>query len=278
MPAGTPEKLHYEIFPISGTVDERGVILWVRETYFKSSTSTPRGTTLTDFMSAEDIPKGDAIDCGYGSYIYTEALPKSGSCLRFVFLAPKTPAEALVPVRTPYEVTEPIFWPDWLRSLYAVKGEVSLEHQKGSIAASPSDVNVSGERYFDRYILIKGGNFNTITEIAEYFSPVPFTTFSATEPRPTPIYYNYLGMRNQLDCLHNDVTVPELSVSLERIDAFGMVNSETVRWELGSFFPKTNMTGWQSHIRSADILERDGGFYAKIKTVFPPPTYKPIEI
>lgn len=278
MPAGTPEKLHYEIFPVTGTVNERGIILWVRETYFKESTSTPRGTTLADFMSAEEIPKGDSIDQGFGSYIYTEALPKSGSCLRFIFLKNKSEEEILTPLREPYELSEVIYWPDWLRSLYAVSAEVSLESQKETVAGTPSNVAVTGERYFDRYILIKGGQFNTITQIEEYFSPTPLTSFDATEPRPTPIYYNYLGMRNQLDCLHDDVTIPELSVSLERVDSFGMVNSETVRWELGSFFPKTNMTGWETHIRSVDTLERDGGFFYKVKTVLPPPTYKPIEI
>lgn len=290
MAAGTPEKLHYEIFPITGTVDERGVILWVRETFFTATTSTPRGTTLANFMSTENIPKGDAITCGYGSFVYTEQLPKSGSCLRFIFLKDKTEAEILTPLRDPYEITENILWPDWLRSLYAVKGEVSTENRRGaesqigSIAGTGSNVQVTSasssteEAFFDRYILIKGGNFNTITEIAEYFSPTPFPDFGATEPRPTPIYYNHKGMRNELNALHGEVTIPELMVSFERVEEFGMLNSAPVRWELGSIFPKTNMTGWESHIRSADILERDGGFYARVKTVHPPPTYKALEI
>ena len=80
------EKVFYSVFPIEGTVNDRGLILHVRESFFTASTTLVAGTTLENFMLSENPPKGDAITQGYGSYIYREQMSKEGNNLRFLFL------------------------------------------------------------------------------------------------------------------------------------------------------------------------------------------------
>lgn len=266
----TSSRVHYTIFPIVGTVNERGVILYVEDVHFKSSTVLTSGTTLANFMTAEAVPKGDAITQGFGTYLYREQLPKEGNKLRFIFLAPKTAAQQVQVVKPAFKINQVTDWPDWLFSLYMLDAVVDLEQQAGTIAANPSSVAVTGQRFLDRYILFRGGNFNTVHEIEEFFSPSPVASFSAEEPRADLVFYNYFGANNQLNCVHPDVTIPEPYISATQVEKFGTENAQKVDWEQGSFFPATNHTGWIPHYRILTVREQDGGFYYRRHKVLPP--------
>lgn len=273
------EKVHYSVFPITGSVNERGVILYVEEKHFTASTVLTSGTTLANFMSDKDIPKGDAITADFGPYIYREQLDKQGNRLRFVFLAPKTAAQQLQPVKPTFTINEVTFWPDWLLSLYMLEATVNLQSEAGFLGLAGNTNNtVTGTRFLDRYILFKGGDYNTVHEVDEFFSPTPITSLVATEPRPMPVFYNLLGVRNSLDCIHAGVTVPEPYLTATRVEDFGTPNAQDVIWQDGSVFPPTNHVAWIPHYRKLIVTERDGGFYYRRHRVIPPRLNRAIQI
>lgn len=272
------EKGKYEIVPIEGTVNDRAVILWVPERYFTASTLLVENTTLANFMSSEAIPKGDAITNGFGSYVYREQLPKAGGSLRFVFLKNKTETEQLEVVKPVRETMEPVDWPDWLVSLYALKVNETIEVQTGapSIGSTPATTGLKfNERYYDRYALIKGGRYNSFVTYSEYFSPALIQSFVATEPRPMPVFYNLYGMANRFDCLHDTITVPQIGLIQQIVPDFG-TERRLESWDLTSIFPRTNHVGWIAHTREVDCTPRDGGYYYNVKHVTPPEYEKKI--
>jgi len=280
------EKVHYSIFPIEGTVNDRGIILHVRESYMAESVVLTAGTTLANFMSTQDVPKGDAIELGYGSYVYQEQIPKESNNFRFVFLKAKTEEEELTPVKEASTINEITWWPNWLVSLYALRATVPLQGETGSWTGTLAGVasnlttgnNITGTRYFDRYILIPGGDFNTQHVVEEFFSYRVIPSLVATEPRPTTVSYSTLGMQNSINCVHEEVKVPEIILAASRVEDFGTPNAKAVQWELGSVYPATNMPGWAPHYRKLQVTERDGGFYYRRHYVIPPNPFKPLEI
>lgn len=269
------EKVNYSIVPVAGTVNDRALILYVRESYFKASTTLVRGTTLANFMSAESIPKGDAItEGGFGDYIYQEQLDKVGNQLRFVFLKNKTTAERLEVVKPAFTINQVTDWPDWLLSLYMLDALVEIQSE----ANTSSTTSVTGRRFLDRYILIRGGNYNTKHVVEEFFSPDPITTLTATEPRPDLVFYNYFGVNNQINCIHDTITIPEPYISAELVDNFGTPGAREVDWAEGSIFPATNHTAWIPHYRILQVTERDGGYYYRRHKVLPPRIPRAIQI
>ena len=272
------EKIHYSVFPIVGTVNERGVILHVEEKYFLSATALVAGTTLSDFMSTEDVPKGDAITAGFGSYIYREQLEKQGNRLRFVFLAPKTEDQQIQVVKPEFPINEVTFWPDWLLSLYALEAVIETQNETGAVATNKTSNKITSQRFLDRYSLIKGGDYNTVHLVEEFFSPTPITSLFATEPRPMPVFYNLFGLRNSFDCIHAGVTIPEPYISAIRVPDFGTPNAQEVVWQEGSFFPPTNHTAWIPHYRKLIVTERDGGYHYRRHKVIPPQLNQAIQI
>lgn len=273
------EKSRYELFPIEGTINERGLILYVDEVHFVESTNLVQFTKLSDFMSAEDIPKGDAITNGFGDYVYTEQLPKAANCLRFVFLKAKTEAQQLQLVKPAFPINDTIYWPNWLLSLYALKAIIATQSETGSAGSVGATTNnVTSTRYLDRYILVPGGDFNTQLIVENFFSHVPIPGMVATEPRPTTVTYSAFGLNNSISCIHEEVKVPEIYLSAERVEDFGTPNAREVKWELGSIFPATNMTGWSPHYRRLQVFERDGGYYYRRELAIPPNPFKPLEI
>lgn len=277
MPNG---RLHYELFPIQDALEERGVILSVPRSLFKESTETVRGTTVSDFLSGvEDVSKEDLITNGWGDYILTDTAPNQGMDLRFVFLKNKTEAQALETVRPAYTFTKRVPWPDWLLTLYAVQGVVTLQSEAGKISTNDTSNVITATRYFDRYALIKGGDYQTQVTREEFFSPTPFVGVYATEPRPMPVFYNYLGMQGQFTAVHEEIFIPEILTNPVLVTGFGMTNPELIPQGKGSYFPPTlPMTGWTSYVREADVVRRDGGYYLTKETVNPPLVNLKIEV
>lgn len=271
------EKVFYSTFPIEGTVNERGIILYVRESFFTGTTTLVAGTTLENFMSTENPPKGDAITQGYRAYVYQEQLTKEGNNLRFLFLKNKTETEALQVVKPAATINEITYWPDWLVSLYALDAIVDVQ-QEYSDDGETLTKNVRARRVLDRYALINGGEFNCKHIVEEFFSNNPITSLYATEPRADNVFYSFLGTRESFTCIHDTVTIPELFISADRIPDFGTPNARNVLWEQGSIFPATNHIAWIPHYRKLIVTERDGGFYYRRHQVFPPRLPRAIEI
>jgi len=152
-----------------------------------------------------------------------------------------------------------------------------LTSEVGSNSGGATSNTVTTERYFDRYKLIKGGSYNTEVLVEKFFSPTYIPSMYATEPRPMPVYYNFLGMTQSILALHPEIEVPELTVELELVRGFG-TKPIIQNWKLPSVFPKTNMLTWVTHPRFLEVTERDGGFYYTRGTVTPPEIPKTIEI
>lgn len=149
------EKVFYSIFPVEDTVNERGVILNVRENYFTGSTELVAGTTLSDFMAAEGVENGTALTDGFGAYTYQKQLGKQGNMLQFLFLATKTRESAQTPFRSYYETEPSMFWPRvWLSS----KNYRSVDSDR---------INIRSQ-YRDAY------QGPTRVLIEEFYSPTPF--------------------------------------------------------------------------------------------------------
>jgi len=260
---------HYTVFPIEGTINDRGLILSVEDHHFSASTTLVEGTTLSNFMVTEAVPKSDAITAGFGSYVYKSQLPKEGNRLRFLFLKAKTEDQQLETVKEPYTIYEELFWPDWLMGIYGVKTSEIVQKETGFDGANPVTKNVQVFRYYDRYRLIKGGSFNTEVQVSQYFSQSPLSSFIATEPRPMPVFYNVYGMSNRLDCLHRDLFFGEVAVEYAKLANFGSIDS-IEEWSLGRKFPQTNMIGWEPHHRRVQVTPRDGGYFYDVHWVIPP--------
>ncbi len=270
------EKTHYEIESVTGTVDERYIVLWVPEKFFNAATSTPRYTTLTNFMASKDIPKMDAIDQGFGTYILTGALPKANGCLRFIFNKDKTATEIATLVSTPYRRFESVEWPSELRYLYGVSGvervtdTYSEPYQSPNYLGNGTADRLTKSRPFmrDRYELIPGGNYRTEVLVEEFFSHKPIPT-QEEQMIPTVVAYNYATMQNSLVCLHDDIFVPELE-QVTILQDFGTIRTQHSDFS-GQFFPRTNYVSLPAQFVWRDILtERDGGFFRQRLTAFAP--------
>lgn len=272
------EKVFYSVFPIEGTVNDRGLILYVRESFFTATTTLTSGTTLANFLAAENPPKGDAITQGYGDYVYQEQLTKEGNNLRFLFLKNKTEAESLQVVKPAATINEVTFWPDWLITLYALDAIVDVQQEYSDSYGETLTKNVRARRVLDRYALINGGEYNTKHIVEEFFSNNPISSLYATEPRADNVFYSYYGTRESFNCIHDTVIIPELFITADRIPDFGTPNARNVLWEQGSVFPATNHISWVPHYRKLIVTERDGGYYYRRHQVFPPRLPRPIEI
>jgi len=250
------EKVFYSIFPIEDTVNERGIILYVRENYFTGSTVLTADTTLSNFMSTEGIEVGTAITDGFGGYTYQKQLDKQGNCLRFLFLATKTREDAQTPYRTYYEIEPSMYWPKVLLALQSYK-------------RSSDDVYITRPRYKEPY------QGPTRVRIEEFYSPTPFE-IPLYEPMlerglqdEIGLYYGagyYLSVGSvTLDpCLHS---ASSLVVPLEPSITVGIITYTSASLDI----PGTSFTDWPAEIVIDDRMrEVLGGWKRRRVTALRP--------
>lgn len=157
---------------------------------------------------------------------------------------------------------EKFYWPDVLKSLWGIQGR-----ELGSF------LNTQLVPFaYDRYIMVKGGDYQTDILEEEYFSATPFESeeLKATEMQPMPVYYKYREMAANFTCLHKEIRVPEFFVSGTLIPDFGFVGEPEQNWSFGAKFTATNFVDWAPHVFSSTPVERDGGYYLKVRTAYPP--------
>lgn len=267
------EKVFYSVFPIEDLVNERGVILHVRENYFTGSTTLTAGTTLTDFMATEGVEKGTALTDGFGSYTYHRQLEKQGNMLRFLFLATKTLEQVQTPYRTYFDLEPSIFWPKVLLSIQSYK---RLE--------SSSDAYVSRPRYKEAY------QGPTRVRIEEFYSPTPFE-IPVYEPMTdrglndeigvnvsAPIipgvssggnYWYSVGTLNLEPCLHSAISI---GVVLDPPIVVNIGFNSNIYYSFAYLFDgATNFVDWPDEVviddRQREVL---GGFVRRRVTALSP--------
>lgn len=260
------EPTHFETRPTDDVGEVVG-LLWVNEQFIKADTAIVTGTTLQNFLPG--VLKDDAISRGFGSYLLTASAGKQDGYHGYLFAKPKTARQMTVPFRSTTTMME-VPWQPVLRNLHGGTVTRKLETESGATGGSTTSNTVKRTEFQDRYELIPGGTFPTEVVIEEFYSPTPWTVLEAETPVPTTVRYFYKGAQLSLDCLHDDVFIPDLNTSFEREDGFGMRGAGSLPG--GQFFPRTNMLGWVLYTLR-DTQELVNGVYKRTRiriTQIPP--------
>jgi len=244
------EKVRYELFQVPGTINTRSLVLWVDEKYFKSTTVLTEGTTLANFMTSEDIPKGDALD-SYGSLVYTGQEERSGGCLRFCFVPPYTGGDIATPVLSIPEFKPALSWPAVLLNLNVVNFEAKDSEGNDYLA----DVT---------YIpYIKEGFSGAVRTLDETFvSQSKFTIPLSPVFLPQPIQF-YFGIGSF-----------SLSETLHPLIEFNVQVGPDNRYPSQNFtasFPATNYLDWPASMVVRDEQKFVNGMWIRNKLT----AYKP---
>lgn len=253
------EKVYYSLLPIEDTINERGLVLFVRENYFDANVDLVEGTELADFMSEKEIEKSSALD-SFGGYQYRKQLDKQGNMLRFLFLAPKSREVIQTPFKTYYETEPSMFWPKVLLSI-----RTSKRLSEGTYICRP--------RYKEAY------QGPTRVRVEEFYSPTPFEI---------PLYEPMMerGLREEIgidvsgfwysvgvleldSCLHYLI---DLSVVLDPPIELSYGGSSSVIYSFASVYePATNYTDWPDELviddRQREVI---GGFIRRKVTALRP--------
>jgi hypothetical protein len=243
----------------TANMSEVVAVLWVNETYLRADTTITAGTTLQNFLN-QTVPKPEAINRGFGSYLLTDTAGKRDGYHGYTFAKPKTAAQKRTAWRSTTK-TRPVRWDNWLRNLYGGMAVRTLDKEAGSTGGGSTSNKVTRTEFVDRYELIPAGDYMTEVIVEEFLSPTAFTDFDTEVPVPTEVRYFYKGASLSLSCLHDDVFVPELSTGFTREEEFGMRGSQEL--QEGQFFPRTNFTGWQLYTIS-DNQELVNGVWRRV--------------
>ena len=253
-------------------LSERVVQLFVPQRFFSDSVTLSQGMTLSAVLTAlEPTETTDAIEKGYQDYTLTQPVLDDTSSgdgvLSFYFAKPKASSSLLD--LTPFkEETEwmKLDWPAVLLSLYGVFGKVVKESYNNSVGgfdvtAHSYDPTIFRELYEDRIAFIPRQQIFTEVVIRYYTSNLPFTDVILETPVTNIVQYSYKGMQQSLDCIHDDVFIPELFKGGKRIENFGTKNAQERPYEQGQFYPATlPMTTWQNHLFDAKYSSERGSY------------------
>lgn len=248
------EPTSFDLLP-TASVGSRVVRLWVRQEFLRADVSVTEGQTVQAFIGAINVTTSDVLDAGYGSYVLTEPGPMRDGYLSFHFTAPSSTlsVDDLTPWSEKTIWVNDILWPDVLRYLYAVEGTQDDMNQSQVNAFPLSQARVLT---LDRYELVKGGYLPTEVIVRRYLTSSLITGLRAERPMPQPVQYAWNRLRNSLDCLHEDIYVPEILTDAQRVPGFGTENADEVFANGQQFFPRTNFTTWQSHIYRIEQSDR----------------------
>lgn len=253
-------------------VGSRVVRLWVRQDMLKADVVLAEGTTVANFVGQLEIASCPAVDEGYGAYVLTEPGPDREGYLSFHFA--KASSTLKLKELTPWSVKtiwdNDFVWPDVLRYLYAVEGQAVDVMREQSGAAEILETKIL---QLDRYELVRGGRIPTEVKISRYQTSDLITGLTAERPMPQPVVYSWKGLSNALNCLHDDIIVPEVLSHARVIDRFGTANAPDVAILGEQLFPRTNFLTWRSHVYRIDQSDRpvNGVYDTVIYEALPPP-------
>lgn len=252
-------------------VGERVVQLHVPQRLFTALTSVTQGMTMTAFIAAL-VPTDTtaAVIQGYDSYTLTQpVLNDTGSdgTLSFYFAKPKatTALHDLTPFKTETKWID-LPWPGVLLYLYASQGRVDEEREEFPSAYTNYNASLTFSQksrvvYEDRLGFVPAQQVSTEVIIREYLSNLPFTDVVVETPVTETVQYLYKGMRRTLECLHPDVTIPELLKGGKRVPNFGTPFVSERPYGQGQFYPATEMSTWEDHIFKAVYTSDNGVYY-----------------
>lgn len=254
-----------------------GILLWVLGSKILDATSITEGTTLDTFCSTFSIPRDDPQNDDFGSYILSPTPPQDNNAgyLGYTFSKPSSALSTNLEDQTPiYERTiwwkEKMEWPSVLRWLRGFEGTAAHILESGASGASSTSNKQAQTFAVDMFDLVPGGYFPTQVTVRKYITPALITSILLERPHPTSVRYSYLGMSNNLECLHDDVIVPPLLINQSPIEGFGTEDAPDL--SRGQLFPRTNFLTWQPYLFAADQPEepRNGVFETTTYEALPP--------
>jgi hypothetical protein len=277
MPREPREDTFFDLLP-TPSVGTRAVRLWVRQEFLRAGTSITTGTTVQAFVGTLNVQAGDVLTAGYGSYVLTAPGPADGRGYLAFDFGPPAASLALASL-TPWSektIWENDFsWPPVLRYLLANRGTAKELTEDGESISGSTTTTTTNARtrilYVDQFELVPGVRVPTQVIVRRYLTPGLITGLKAERPIPTPVRYSYLTMQNSIECLHDDVIVPELLDNPRRLSGFGTKNG-IERDQGGQLIPRTNFLTWLPHIYRIDQDDqpRNGLYETTVYEAQPP--------
>ncbi len=277
MPREPREDTFFDLLPTL-SVGTRAVRLWVRQEFLRAATSPILGTTVQSFVGAMNVQAGDVLTAGFGSYVLTAPGPADGRGYLAFDFGPPAASLALKDL-TPWS-EKPIWvpdydWPPVLRYLLADQGTAKELTEEGtSTTGGTPTTNVTTRTKIltvDRFELVPGVRVPTEVIVRRYLTPGLITGLRAERPMPTTVRYSYLTMQNSIDCLHDDVIIPDFIDNPRRLSGFGTKNGiERARGT--QLIPRTNFLTWRPHIYriEQDDQPRNGLYETTTYEALPP--------
>lgn len=272
------EDTFFDLLP-TPDVGTRAVRLSVRQDRLRATSTITLGTTVQRFVADLLLNAGDVLAAGFGDYVLTAPGPADGAgYLAFIFGPASTSAK--LKDLTPWsekKVWQEYDWDDVLRYLYAVEGKQKDLAETGTSTTAGTPTSLQSERRkiltLDRYELVRGGRLPTEVIVRRYLTSQLITGIKAERPMAQPVRYAWNGLQNNIVCLHDDITIPEILTEASRLEGFGTANGIEQYEQGGQFFPRTNFLTWQQHIFRVEQADqpRDGLYETVTYEALPPP-------
>lgn len=263
MPLEPREPTTFETVPTED-VGEVACLLRVPEDRILASTVITEGMTLSALATQLRVDLADARRRSFSDYILTQPAPKQNGYHTYYFGKPKTAAQMEVPFRSTPDTMD-IRWDPVLLNLHGGTVQRDLTTETVDVGGTPTTNQRVLTEFQDRYQLIPGIMHPTEVLIEEFQSSTPWQQFDATRPVPTTVRYFYKGQQLSIDCLHDDVTVPDLTSGFTRDEEFGTPNARTL--PDGQFFPATNFKRWAPYVYQDGQQFRNGVYYRRRITI-----------
>lgn len=278
MPRDPQEPTIYDLLP-TDDLAQRVVRLWVPATKVRNDLAMTRGVTLDAFSQTTGAQTDGLIDMGYGKHVLTAPGPVGDGYLSFLF-APPSPvtADTDVSLHTPWQENtiwvNDFEWPDVLHWLLASRGYATAELESGLVGTNATSNTKKVLEVLDQWELVQGGRMPTQVLVQDYLTPYQLTGINVITLKPDSVRYRFLGMTNNLLCLHDDVTVPSLLAAPSLLAGFGTPNAQQIASDNGGgqFFPGTPFKTWITHTYRVDQSPDpvDGLYKTRLWTAYPP--------
>lgn len=271
------EPTHWDLVPTLDT-SEDVLLLWVKQTLLTPGLAgRTLGTTLKNFLAARNVEKDNAIT-HFGNYVLTGPGPRSGDgYLGYYFAAPKTyttriDANGDTTAWSDVTIIKDYDWPPVLRVLYAMSGT-----KRDGTDNIDSNWNRARPLVIERMELVPGGRYPAWHRIERFHAGVRWTDVEAERPVPTRVSWTLpnaavYNAPQSLDCLHDDITFPELFIEGSPVPNWGTPpGAGALPYGTGQVYPATNMLDWMEHTPEDEMSELpENGIYTRRRVTVTP--------
>ncbi len=210
------------------------------------------------------IKKAEAIPESLQGYTLVNAAKAGYQTRTFTFGKTRTLQERNKPYHVEWEL-RPKDWPTVLYKLWFVEGAIpnSGADGNGNLVSAPSLLERSKFR--------RAGVYPTWHKISRYLAERPFPKVQHITPITDTIKFAFDGTKGSYDeCLHPDVTFPQISTSSKVVFGAGTTGVEIGGDFIAQFYPATNMTDWEKHVIEDSRYPVGGMYFRQLVEAYPP--------